>query len=109
MVCMTAVKTFTLTLDFDNKNSIRNVPNLQICVWICQKLRKVLKMSLNWMASDYFSMLLHKDSRSHAALEMLVDDLHCDKDRTINKFLSHSGSEDFLWGLAKLLGNTNPR
>ena len=66
-------------------------------------------MALNWVANDYFSMLMHSDSRSHAALEMLVDDLHSDKTRTINRFLCHSGSEDFLWGLVKLLGNNNVR
>ena len=66
-------------------------------------------VSLNFATSDYFSMLLHADKRSHAALEMLVDDLHADKERTIGKFLCHSGSEDFLWGLVKLLGNQNSR
>ena len=66
-------------------------------------------MALNWNAGDYFSMLMHRDKRSHAALEMLVDDLHANKEKTINRFLCHSGSEDFLWGLVKLLGNSNPR
>ena len=54
-------------------------------------------------------MLMSRDKRSHAALEMLVDDLHTDKDRSINRFLTHPGSEDFLWGLVKLLGNSNAR
>ena len=66
-------------------------------------------MGLNWQRNDYFSMLMSKDKRSHAALEMLVDDLHTDKERSINRFLTHSGSEDFLWGLIKLLGNANSR
>ncbi|KAK3755553.1 hypothetical protein RRG08_012775 [Elysia crispata] len=49
------------------------------------------------------------DRRSHSALEMLVDDLHAEKERTISTFLCHSGSEDFLWGLVRLLGNDTPR
>ena len=68
-----------------------------------------IKMGLNWVANDYFSMLIQRDKRAHVALEMLVDDLHSDKERTIGKFLQHSGSEDFLWGLVRLLGNTNSR
>ena len=66
-------------------------------------------MALNWKKNDYFSLLMHGDKRSHAALEMFVDDLHAHKESSISKFLSHSGSEDFLWGLVGLLGNTNPR
>ncbi|KAK3087329.1 hypothetical protein FSP39_004729 [Pinctada imbricata] len=63
----------------------------------------------NWQEEDYFSMLMHADKKSHVALEMLVDDLHADKERTIHKFLGHSGAEDFLWGLVKLLGSDIPR
>ena len=66
-------------------------------------------MTLNWKVNDYFARLMHDDKRSHLALEMLVDDLHADKENSINRFLSHSGSEDFLWGLVRLLGNTNSR
>ena len=61
------------------------------------------------MTCDYFAMLLQRDRRSHEGLELLVDDLHAEKERTIGKFLSHSGSEDFLWGLVRLLGNDNTR
>ncbi|KAL3870808.1 hypothetical protein ACJMK2_038848 [Sinanodonta woodiana] len=66
-------------------------------------------MSCNWIKEDYFSMLMFRDKRAHLALEMLVDDLHADKDRTLSTFLCHSGSEDFLWGLVRLLGSDNPR
>ena len=66
-------------------------------------------MGLNWGVSDYFAKLLAKDKRADSALEMLVDDLHADKEKTINRFLCHSGSEDFLWGLIRLLGHTNSR
>ncbi|CAH1785419.1 unnamed protein product [Owenia fusiformis] len=66
-------------------------------------------MPLNWVKGDYFAMLMHTDKRAHGALEMLVDDLHAQKDSTISHFLCHSGSEDFLWGLVKLIGNDNPR
>ena len=66
-------------------------------------------MALNWKKNDYFSLLMHGDKRSHAALEMFVDDLHADKGNSISKFLGHSGSEDFLWGLVRLLGNSNSR
>ncbi|XP_050389238.1 uncharacterized protein LOC126808515 isoform X1 [Patella vulgata] len=61
-------------------------------------------MACNWNKEDYFPHLLRTDSTSHAALEKLVDDLHAEKDRTISSFLCHSGSEDFLWGLVRLLG-----
>ncbi|GFO49571.1 usherin, partial [Plakobranchus ocellatus] len=65
-------------------------------------------MACNWIREDYFAHLMCTDRRSHTALEMLVDDLHAEKDRTISTFLCHSGSEDFLWGLVRLLGNDTP-
>ena len=43
------------------------------------------------------------------SLSYLVDDLHSDKDKTIDKFLNHCGSEDFLWGLVKLMSAENLR
>lgn len=49
------------------------------------------------------------DKKAHVALEMLVDDLHGDKERTVHKFLGHSGAEDFLYGLVRLFGSDNPR
>lgn len=66
-------------------------------------------MPCSWQKEDYFSLLMFNDKRSFTALEMLVDDLHADKERTVNTFLCHSGSEDFLWGLVHLLGNDTPR
>ncbi|XP_064616049.1 LOW QUALITY PROTEIN: uncharacterized protein LOC135480207 [Liolophura sinensis] len=66
-------------------------------------------MSCQWGGSDYLSALMSGDKRSHTALERLVDDLHSDKDQAVNTFLSHSGSEDFLWGLVKLVANGNSR
>lgn len=66
-------------------------------------------MTCNWTKEDYFSLLIAKDKKAHDALEMLVDDLHTEKDATILTFLSHSGAEDFLWGLSNLLGCDNPR
>lgn len=68
-----------------------------------------MKMACNWRKEDYFSMLMSADKKSHGALEMLVDDLHTDKETTIGRFLNHSGAEDFLWGLVRLLGCDNPR
>ena len=68
-----------------------------------------MKMAVNWVREDYFSLLMSGDKRAHTSLEMLVDDLHAEKDRTISTFLCHSGSEDFLWGLIRLLGNDTPR
>ncbi|OWF39496.1 Usherin [Mizuhopecten yessoensis] len=68
-----------------------------------------MKMTCNWCKEDYFSLLISTDKKSHGALEMLVDDLHADKEATIGTFLSHSGAEDFLWGLVRLLGCDNPR
>ncbi|XP_060595884.1 uncharacterized protein LOC132749955 isoform X2 [Ruditapes philippinarum] len=66
-------------------------------------------MPCSWQKEDYFSTLMCNDKRSFTALEMLVDDLHADKERTVSTFLCHSGSEDFLWGLVRLLGNDTPR
>ncbi|XP_033764202.1 uncharacterized protein LOC117345255 isoform X3 [Pecten maximus] len=68
-----------------------------------------MRMACNWCKEDYFSLLISTDKKAHAALEMLVDDLHADKEATIGTFLSHSGAEDFLWGLVRLLGCDNPR
>ena len=65
--------------------------------------------TLNWIENDYFSKLIYGDKRSNEGLELLVEDLHADKDSTINTFLAHSGCEDFLWGLVKLLGSDNAR
>ncbi|XP_046547775.1 uncharacterized protein LOC124257686 [Haliotis rubra] len=67
------------------------------------------KMSCNWLTEEYFSHLIGGDKKSHSALEMLVDDLHTSKESTIGRFLCHSGSEDFLWGLVRLLGSDIPR
>ncbi|XP_064649082.1 uncharacterized protein LOC135501149 isoform X2 [Lineus longissimus] len=64
---------------------------------------------LNWLGNDYFVSLMLANEHSHSALEMLVDDLHTDKERTISQFLCHSGSEDFLWGLIRLLGDSSSR
>ncbi|KAK7489771.1 hypothetical protein BaRGS_00018953, partial [Batillaria attramentaria] len=63
----------------------------------------------NWQSEAYFSNLMCTDKRAHSALELLVDDLHADKEKTITTFMCHSGSEDFLWGLVRLLGSDNPR
>ncbi len=52
---------------------------------------------------------MNVDKRGYGALEMLVDDLHTEKEKTISRFLCHSGSEDFLWCLVRLLGNEDPR
>ena len=66
-------------------------------------------MSLHLAKRDYLADLIHRDKRAQLALEMLVDDIHVNKDVTVYKFLSHSGSEDFLWGILRLLSNGNSR
>ncbi|XP_022088971.1 uncharacterized protein LOC110978344 isoform X2 [Acanthaster planci] len=66
-------------------------------------------MSLNWRRNDYFQRLLEEGPASHSALELLVDDLHRDKAHTIGAFLDHYGSEDFLWGLVRMLSAENTR
>lgn len=63
----------------------------------------------HWNDSDYFALLLKTNSAAYSALEYLVDDLHVDKDATVKRFLKHAGSEDFLWGLVKFIGNEDPR
>lgn len=39
----------------------------------------------------------------------IVDDLHVNKELTIKKFLDHCGSEDFLWGIVKLMSSDSLR
>ncbi len=53
--------------------------------------------------------LINRDKRSQQALEMLVDDIHVNKDVVVQRFLAHSGSEDFLWGILRLLTHSNSR
>ncbi|XP_030853426.1 uncharacterized protein LOC581522 isoform X3 [Strongylocentrotus purpuratus] len=68
-------------------------------------------MTLNWRQDEYFESLLAQpeDPEAHRALELLVDDIHKDKEKTINAFISHYGSEDFLWGIVRLLAEKNAR
>jgi len=63
----------------------------------------------HWEEKDYFGLLLRSGDQAFSTLELLVDDLHADKDSTVTVFLDHAGSEDFLWALVKFLGNSNPR
>lgn len=59
---------------------------------------------------DFFTWLLAADKRAaHAALEKMVDELHSAKEDTVRRFLEHTGSEDFLWALVRLLGSKTPR
>jgi hypothetical protein len=44
-----------------------------------------------------------------AFFDILVDDLHANKDLTVEKFLGHFGSEDFLWAIVKLMSSENLR
>ena len=66
-------------------------------------------MSLHWRKNDYFQRLLEEGPASHSAMELLVDDLHRDKPHTIGAFLAHYGSEDFLWGMVRMLVADNTR
>ncbi|XP_033096013.1 uncharacterized protein LOC117100434 isoform X3 [Anneissia japonica] len=66
-------------------------------------------MALNWRKKEYFQLLISGGEDAHAALELLVDDLHKDKPRTVTSFLDHCGSEDFLWGLVYMLRHKNTR
>ncbi|XP_067940759.1 uncharacterized protein [Watersipora subatra] len=65
--------------------------------------------SYHWRKKDYFALLLNGEAAGCSALEFLVDDLHQCKELTVHTFLSHAGSEDFLWSLVRFLGNSNPR
>ena len=38
-----------------------------------------------------------------------MDDIHVNKELTIKQFLTHCGSEDFLWGIVKLMSSENLR
>ncbi|XP_071947766.1 uncharacterized protein [Antedon mediterranea] len=66
-------------------------------------------MALNWRRKEYFKLLIGDADEAHGALELLVDDLHKDKPRTVATFLEHCGSEDFLWGLISMLRHNSPR
>ncbi|XP_072015377.1 uncharacterized protein [Amphiura filiformis] len=66
-------------------------------------------MSLNWRKIDYFPRLMKKGPHANSALEMMVDDLHKDKNHTIGAFLSHFGAEDFMWALVRMLSSENCR
>ena len=63
----------------------------------------------HWSDDDYFPNLMHSLKTSVGALECLVDDLHSNKELTIEKFLGHYGSEDFLWAIVKLMASDNLR
>lgn len=63
----------------------------------------------HWDKEDYFPYLIRDYKQSIIALEYLVDDLHGDKELTIARFLAHCGSEDFLWGIVRLMGAENLR
>ena len=65
--------------------------------------------SYHWKKADYFTLLLKGEKNGCSALEYLVDDLHQSKELTVHAFISHAGSEDFLWSLVRFLGNRNPR
>ncbi len=66
-------------------------------------------MALNWQRQDYFPCLLQEGKTAQTSLEMLVDDIHTQKTKTIGAFLSHAGSEDFLWALVRFLNHSNTR
>ena len=67
-------------------------------------------MILNkWMTDAYFSDILSTDSRSYTALELFVEDLHANKHQTIQLFMRHHCSEEFLCSLFRLLGCKNAR
>ena len=68
-------------------------------------------MNLNWRRTDYFTFLVnvHDNRKSQAAIELLIDDLHSDKNATLTHLLGHCGSEDILWGIVRLLASSNQR
>lgn len=67
------------------------------------------KEQFHWNVEDYFPRLIQSQKAAVSALEFLVDDIHVNKELTIDKFLEHYGSEDFLWGLVKLMSSENLR
>jgi hypothetical protein len=66
-------------------------------------------MSFHWKKEDYFPYLVQSFKKAVLALEYFVDDLHIDKDQTIENFLMHCKSEDFLLGIVKLMSSDNLR
>ena len=48
-------------------------------------------------------LINHDEEKTPEAIERLVDELHHDKELCCYQLLNHSGSEDILWGIMRLL------
>ena len=55
------------------------------------------------------SLINHDDEKTPDAIEKLVHEFHTDKELCCYQLLNHSGSEDILWGIVRLLGSKDPR
>ncbi|XP_039270176.2 uncharacterized protein LOC120344915 isoform X1 [Styela clava] len=58
---------------------------------------------------NFDDLLSSKEVRTAEALDGLVEQININKERTIYDFLSHSGSEDFLWALIHMLSSKTIR
>ncbi len=67
------------------------------------------KLNFHWRKEDYFPYLNQSVRKAVAALEYFVDDLHQDKEKTIDMFLSHDETEELLLGLVRLMASENLR
>ena len=53
--------------------------------------------------------LFRHNNETASVLERLVREIHTDKELCSYMFLNHPGSEDMLWGLLRLLNNSDSR
>lgn len=61
------------------------------------------------MRADFELLLSANKDKCFAALDSLVEELNANKKRTVSKFLSHEGSEDFLWALVGMVASSVQR
>ncbi|RNA10445.1 hypothetical protein BpHYR1_001734 [Brachionus plicatilis] len=63
----------------------------------------------HWYKEDYFPYLSQNFKNAVLALEYLVDDLHINKEKTLEKFLNHVNKDNLIVGLVKLMASDNLR
>jgi chaperone required for assembly of F1-ATPase len=68
-----------------------------------------LTKAFHWQQEDYFPYLLKNVKKAVIALEYLVDDIHEDKDKTVEQFLRHVESDKLIYGLISLMSSDNLR
>ncbi|CAF0722557.1 unnamed protein product [Brachionus calyciflorus] len=68
-----------------------------------------MSYSLHWSKEDYFPYLNDTFKSAVLALEYMVDDLHVNKEDTVDKFLNHDHVDNLIVGIVKLMASENLR